>query len=151
MYTLFRSRARLTSARRTCRGVFLRPEDAHVAETGGVDGPRVYSRALVRLRRGFIEVRVKVRHPSEQASDEATFEFGAQPLGVVEPLLGPPGEVRPCVILVVVASTLASARPSPAAPLELGGLPRRWGGREAPQGPLCRGLVDPLPRELDHD
>ena len=64
---------------------FLWRNGAHVAEPSSVDGSRRYGRALVRLRRGFVEVRVKVRYPSEQASDEATFEFGAYPPGVVEP------------------------------------------------------------------
>jgi hypothetical protein len=59
----------------------------------------------------------------------------------VEPLLGPPGEVRPRVILMVVASILASAHPSTAAALEPRGLPR---GGWRPEGVL--GPTPPWPR-----
>src|SRR3954452_20296302 len=97
-------------------GFDRRSPDAHVAEPGGVDGSRLYGRALVRLRDTVTQLRVEVRHPLEVAFYEVAFEFGPYLPGVVQAFFAsPPGEVRLRVVSVVVALSFAPTRPFPAA------------------------------------
>src|SRR3712207_5762910 len=107
-----------------------------------------YTTLFRSLRRIVIKVRVQVRRPREEAFDEAASEFVTHPPGAVEPLARPPGEVR---LRRSPGSSLASTRPFPAAALQPRRLLPRRGGRKALQGPLGRGLIEPVPGELDHD
>src|ERR671921_957331 len=67
----------------------------------------------------------------------------------MEPLLArPPGEVR---LRGSPGLSLASTHPFLAATLQPRRLLRRSGSREALQCPLGRGLIEPVPGDLDHD
>src|SRR5215204_437641 len=133
-------------------GFDQRASGAHVAKPSSVDSPRLYGRALLCLRHIVTQVRVEVRYPLEVTFYEVAFEFGPHLSGVVQPFFAsPPGEVRPRVVSVVVGLSFAPTRPSPAAALQPRRLLGGGGVRKALKGPLRRGLVDPVPRELDHD